>query len=60
MKLISLTEKCLKKIGRLCALIFRLNHKNSDNFIDETLEAIRTQVRAPKLKNVLVKFRELL
>ena len=43
-KLTAVSGKCLKKIGRLSALIFRSNHKNSDNIIDLTVEAELKQV----------------
>ena len=40
----SIFRKVLEKIGQSSTLIFRLNHKNSDNVIDETVEAERKQV----------------
>ena len=43
-KLTSFSEKCLKKIGRLSTVIFLLNHKNSNNIIDGTVEAAWKQV----------------
>ena len=55
--LTTFSEKCLKKRDRLSTLIFRLNHKNIHNKIGATVEEVPKQVRAPKLKNVLAKFR---
>ena len=43
MKLTPFPEKCLKKIGRLSTVIFRLNHKNSD-IMDKTVKAERKLV----------------
>ena len=40
-KLTPFSEKSLKKIYRLSTLIFLLNHKNSDNIINGTVEAER-------------------
>ena len=40
----SIFRKVLEKIGPSSTLIFRLNHKNSGNIIDGTVEAERKQV----------------
>ena len=43
-KLTPFSEKCFRKISRLSALTFLLNHINSDNIMDGTGETERKQV----------------